>query len=96
MERNDRIENVRNVRLSDETRRMLLALVSFEESFWNVCDALTEKSDGDEKTREAFELVAEREQEKAREAYYKTIAEMECLIKDRMFQIFFDTDCEEI
>ena len=93
--RNERIENAMNVKVSDETKKMLIALTTFEESFWDVCNVLTIK-DENEKIQEAYRNIAEKEQAKAKDAYYKVYGEFEEIVKDRMFQMFFDTDCKEI
>ena len=88
-------KNAKNIKLSERTKDILIALAAFEESFWKVSELLTDKSE-DEKIQEALENVAEKEQEKAREYQAKAFREMENLIKEKMFQTFFDTRYEEI
>lgn len=90
-----RIENAKNIKLSERTKQILVALATFEESFWKVSELLTEKST-DEAIHVAFENVAEKEQEKAREYESKVFIEMENLIKEKMFQTFFETEYKEI
>ncbi len=90
-----RIENAKNIKLSERTKQILVALATFNESFWEVCELLTEKSN-DERTQNAFDNVAEKEQEKAREYESKVFIEMENLIKEKMFQTFFETEYKEI
>ena len=89
------IENAKNIKLSERTKQILVALATFNESFWEVCELLTEKSN-DERTQNAFDNVAEKEQEKAREYESKVFIEMENLIKEKMFQTFFETEYKEI
>ena len=55
------IENAKNIKISERTKQMLIALAAFEESFWKVSELLTEQSD-DEETQEAFVNVADKEQ----------------------------------
>ena len=88
-------KNAKNIKLSERTKDILIALAAFEESFWKVSELLTEQSD-DEKTQEAFELVAEREQEEAREYQAKAFKELKNLAKEKMFQTFFETEYREI
>ena len=88
-------KNAKNIKLSERTKDILIALAAFEESFWKVSELLTDKSN-DEKTQEAFELVAEREQGKARELHAESFKEMRKLAKEKMFQTLFDTDYKEI
>ena len=88
-------ENAKDIKLSERTRLILLALAAFEESFWRVSELLTEQSD-DEKIQEAFENVADREQKMAREYQAKAFKELENLAKEKMFQTFLDTRYEEI
>ena len=90
-----RIENAKNIKLSERTKQMLIALATFEESFWDMSELLTEKSN-DERMQNAFDNVAEKEQEKAREYESKVFIEMENLIKEKMFQTFFETEYKEI
>lgn len=89
------IENAKNIKLSERTKQILVALATFNESFWEVSELLIEKSE-DEKIQEAFEMEAEKEQDKAREYQAKAFIEMENLIKEKMFQTFFETRYEEI
>lgn len=89
------IENVENIKLSERTKQIFIALASFEESFWKVCELLTEKSSSEE-IQELFNNDARKEQEKAREYQVKAFEEMETLIKKKMFQTFFETRYEEI
>ena len=89
------IENAKNIKISERTKQMLIALAAFEESFWKVSELLTEQSD-DEETQEAFVNVADKEQKEAREYQAKAFKELENLIKKKMFQTFFDTDYNEI
>ena len=89
------IENVENVKISDETKQMLIALVNFEESFRSVCEALTIKSD-DEKIQNVYENIAEKEQEKARDSYCNSYREFVRIIQYEMFQTFFSTEYKEI
>ncbi len=88
-------ENAKNIKLSERTKDILIALAAFEESFWKVSELLTEQSD-DEKTQEAFENVADREQKMAREYQAKAFMELTLLVKDKMFQTFFETEYKEI
>lgn len=88
-------ENVKNIKLSERTRDLLIALATFNESFWKVSELLTEKSD-DEETQEVFDNIAGKEQEKAREYQVKVFNEMENLVKEKMFQTFFETEYKEI
>lgn len=88
-------KNVEDIKLSERTKQIFIALASFEESFWKVCKLLTEKS-SDQETQDAFEIVAEKEQAKAREYQANAFKELENLIKKKMFQTFFDTDYNEI
>lgn len=90
-----RIENAKNIKLSERTKQILVALATFNESFWDVSELLIEKSE-DEKIQEAFEMEAEKEQDKAREYQAKAFIEMENLIKEKMFQTFFETEYKEI
>lgn len=90
-----RIENVKNIKLSERTKDILIALAAFEESFWKVSELLTEKST-DEAIQEAFENVAYREQKMAREYQAKSFMELTLLVKDKMFQTFFETEYKEI
>lgn len=64
-------------------------------AFWNVCNALTPKGK-DEKLQYAYELQAEEEQEKARNAYYNTFKELEDLAKDKIFQVLLSSNYKEI
>lgn len=89
------IENAKNIKLSERTKQILVALATFNESFWEVSELLIEKSE-DEKIQEAFEMEAEKEQDKAREYQAKAFIEMENLIKEKMFQTFFETEYKEI
>ena len=57
-------KNAKNIKLSERTKDILIALAAFEESFWKVSELLTEQSD-DEETQEAFVNVAEKEQKEA-------------------------------
>ena len=88
-------KNAKNIKLSERTKDILIALAAFEESFWKVSELLTDKSN-DEEAQEAFELVAEREQEEARNYYYGAFKELKNLAKEKMFQTLFDTDYKEI
>ena len=88
-------KNAKNIKLSERTKDILIALAAFEESFWKVCKLLTEKSD-DEETQEAFVNVADKEQKEAREYQAKAFKELENLAKEKMFQTFLDTRYEEI
>lgn len=88
-------ENAKNLKLSDHTKIQIIALAKFEDSFWHLSDVLTEKSE-DEKIQEAFNLSAEKSQEKARNFCYKTLNEMINLIKDEIFQTLFCSDYQEI
>ena len=88
-------ENAKNIKLSERTKQMLIALAAFEESFWKVSELLIHKSD-DEKIQEAFEMVAEKEQEKAMEYYYKAHKEIKRLMESEMFQTLFETEYKEI
>ena len=88
-------KNAKNIKLSERTKDILIALAAFEESFWKVSELLTDKSN-DEKIQDAFALVAEREQEKAREYQAKAFKELKNLAKEKMFQTFFDTDYNKI
>ena len=90
-----RIENAKNIKLSERTKQILVALATFEESFWKVSELLTEKSE-DEKTQEVFENIADKEQKNAKSYQEKAFREMENLVKDRMFQTFFETEYKEI
>lgn len=90
-----RIENAKNIKLSERTKQILVALATFEESFWKVSELLTEKSE-DEKTQEVFENIADKEQKNAKLYQSKAFREMENLVKDRMFQTFFETEYKEI
>ncbi len=87
--------NAMNVKISDETKKMLVELATFEESFWSLSDALTDKSK-DEKIQEVHYNLADEEQTEARNAYYKACSEFESIIKKKMFQKLFDTDYREI
>lgn len=89
------IENVKNIKLSERTKQILIALATFNESFWKVSELLTEKSD-DEETQEVFDNIAGKEQEKAREYQAKAFKELENLAKEKMFQTFFETEYREI
>lgn len=89
------IRNAKNIRMSKETRVIIEALAKFEESFWNVCNALTPKGK-DEELQYAYELQAEEEQEKARNAYYNTFKELEDLAKDKIFQVLLSSNYKEI
>lgn len=89
------IENVKNIKLSERTKQILIALATFEESFWEVSNLLTDKSE-DEKTQEVFENIADKEQKNAKAYQAKVFREMENLVKDRMFQTFFATEYKEI
>lgn len=89
------IENVENIKISDETKKTLIALVNFEESFWNVCEILTPKSD-DEEVQQIYNGNAEKELKKARDNYYNSYSEFVRIIKDDMFQTFFETGYKEI
>ena len=42
------IENAKNIKLSERTKQILVALATFNESFWEVSELLIEKSE-DEK-----------------------------------------------
>ena len=88
-------KNAKNIKLSERTKDILIALAAFEESFWKVSELLTDKSN-DEKTQEAFEMEAEKEQEEAMNYYYGAFKEMRKLAKEKMFQTLFDTDYKEI
>lgn len=88
-------ENAKDIKLSERTRLILLALAAFEESFWRVSELLTEQGD-DGETREVFENVAAKEQEKAMEYQAKAFKELENLAKEKMFQTFFETEYREI
>ena len=88
-------KNAKNIKLSERTKDILIALAAFEESFWKVSELLTEQSD-DEETQEAFVNVADKEQKEAREYQAKAFIEMENLIKEKMFQTFFETEYKEI
>ena len=90
-----RIENAKNIKLSERTKQILVALATFEESFWKVSELLTEKSE-DEKTQEVFENIADKEQKNAKAYQAKAFREMENIVKDRMFQTFFATEYKEI
>lgn len=90
-----RIENAKNIKLSERTKQILVALDTFEESFWKVSELLTEKSE-DEKTQEVFENIADKEQKNAKSYQAKAFREMENIVKDRMFQTFFETEYKEI
>ena len=89
------IENAKNIKISERTKQMLIALAAFEESFWKVSELLTEQSD-DEETQEAFVNVADKEQKEAREYQAKAFKELENLAKEKMFQTFFETEYKEI
>ena len=89
------IENVKNIKLSERTKQILIALATFEESFWEVSNLLTDKSE-DEKTQEVFENIADKEQKNAKAYQAKAFREMENIVKDRMFQTFFETEYKEI
>ena len=89
------IENVKDVKLSENTKKILIALANFEESFYYICDLLTEKSE-DEKVQEVYTAMAEKEQEKAIGYYCDTFKEIETLAKNKMFQVFFDSEFKEI
>lgn len=89
------IENVKNIKLSERTKQILIALATFEESFWEVSNLLTDKSE-DEKTQEVFENIADKEQKNAKAYQAKVFREMENIVKDRMFQTFFATEYKEI
>lgn len=89
------IENVKNIKLSERTKQILIALATFEESFWEVSNLLTDKSE-DEKTQEVFENIADKEQKNAKAYQAKAFREMENIVKDRMFQTFFATEYKEI
>lgn len=52
-------ENAKNLKLSDHTKILIIALAKFEDSFWHLSDVLTEKSE-DEKIQEALNLSAEK------------------------------------
>lgn len=93
--RNERIENAMNVKVSDGTKKALVALATFEESFWTVCEELVEKSENDE-TQEIYCDIARKKQKKARDSFYVVFGEFENLLKERMRQRFDDTDCKEI
>ncbi len=88
-------ENAKNIKLSERTKQILIALAAFEDSFWELCELLTEKSD-DEKIQDAFVNEAEKRQKNARNHYYETINEIEKLMKDNMFQTFYDSSHKEI
>ena len=88
-------KNAKNIKLSERTKDILIALAAFEESFWKVSELLTEQSD-DEEIQEAFVNVADKEQKEAKEYQAKAFKELENLIKKKMFQTFFDTDYNEI
>ena len=88
-------KNAKNIKLSERTKDILIALAAFEESFWKVSELLTEQSD-DEETQEALVNVADKEHKEAREYQAKAFKELENLIKKKMFQTFFDTDYNEI
>lgn len=90
-----RIENAKNIKLSERTKQILVALATFEESFWKVSELLTEKSE-DEKTQETFENIADKEQKNAKAYQAKAFIEMGNLIKEKMFQTFFETEYKEI
>ena len=45
-------KNAKNIKLSERTKDILIALAAFEESFWKVSELLTEQSD-DEEAQEA-------------------------------------------
>ena len=93
--RNERIENAMNVKVSDNTKKAIIALATFEESFWKVCEELVDKSDNDE-TQEMYCDIARKEQKKARESFFVVYREFKNLLKEKMFQTFDDTDCKEI
>ncbi len=88
-------ENAKGIRLSERTREMLIALAAFNESFWKVSELLTDKSDN-ETSQEALEGVAYKEQKTAMEYQAKVFNEMENLVKEKMFQTFFETEYREI
>ena len=88
-------KNAKNIKLSERTKDILIALAAFEESFWKVSELLTEQSD-DEETQDAFDNVADKEQEMAREYQAKAFKELKNLAKEKMFQTLFDTDYKEI
>lgn len=93
--RNERIENAMNVKVSDNTKKAIIALATFEESFWKVCEELVDKSDNDE-TQEVYCDIARKEQKKARESFFVVYREFKNLLKEKMFQTFNDTDYKEI
>ena len=93
--KDERIKNAMNVKVSDETKNVLVALAAFEDSFWKVCEELTEKSENDE-TQEIYCDIARKRQKKARESFFVIYREFENLLKEKMSQTFLDTDCREI
>ena len=91
----DVIDNAKNIKLSEETKKILIALAIFNESFWDVSELLTGKSDG-ENIQNAFYKIAEEDMKTAREYHSKTFNEIKNLIKEKMFQNFLETQYEEI
>lgn len=88
-------KNVEDIKLSERTKQLLIKLAAFEESFFELCELLIEKSDNEE-LQEAFENEAEKEQRKANEYQANALKEMKNLIQNKMFQTFFETEYKEI
>ena len=89
------VENAKEIKLSERTQQIFIALAAFEESFHKLCELLTEKSD-DEKIQEVYENMAEKDLNKVREYQAKTFVEIKNLAKEIMFQTFLGSDHKEI